>query len=414
MGDRGDAVLLLLLALLGTAGELAAVDGVEAGVVLDVARAGQGGVGGGEGVAVDGEGAVGAGRELDGRGGTAEGSGEGLDVARGTALVLVSVVVVLVVVAVVVVLVVVASVVVVVAGVVVVIAGVVVVIAAVAVASTARSNSSLNLVNGGLLNQEVLGKDAAVRVVGVVAGVSSSGGVANLARGKSAGEEGLGGVTADGSDLDGKVQDGLLVFGRLGRGRVLDLRQGGDLGVDGLDGRAELAGLADGQGVPLQGAEDERVDHAGDVVVGLGVGEGLVGNDLLQTVEVGGVNLVRSLGGGCVTQKGKDGGLDLQGVVVLEKLVHGQEVELVRVLLGDLSSGEAREGEKSGGDEELHVDGCFVFDLENSLISNILSCSDLDKRAGPMNECRCLKSKERRECKNQVHRTDKSRTGKRV
>lgn len=81
------------------------------------------------------------------------------------------------------------------------------------------------------------------------------------------------------------------------------LGDGCDLGV-GRGLVAEHRGQADGAGVPLQGAEHDGVGHAIDVVGGLGVGEGLVGDDLLEAVEVG---HVRGAGGGSgVAEQGED------------------------------------------------------------------------------------------------------------
>ena len=76
----GAALVLLGLALLGAALELAGVGGVGARVLLHGARALDGSAGGGEGSAVDREGASRAGGALDRGRGTAEGAREGLDI----------------------------------------------------------------------------------------------------------------------------------------------------------------------------------------------------------------------------------------------------------------------------------------------------------------------------------------------
>jgi hypothetical protein len=84
----GTALIELLRALLGTTGKLTTIDGVEALVVLDVARADQGSGLVGECGAVDLEGTVGITVVLDSRGSTTESTSEGLEVATGSGTVI--------------------------------------------------------------------------------------------------------------------------------------------------------------------------------------------------------------------------------------------------------------------------------------------------------------------------------------
>lgn len=160
-----------------------------------------------------------------------------------------------------------------------------------------------------------------------------------LARGKRGGLQGDGRVATNGGDLDGNGQlNGGVDLGGTGGGGVLVLLEGVDLGVDG--GLVAVdAELADGEGVLLDGAEEDGVDLAVEIAGRLGVGEGLVGDDLLQAVEV------RDVGGADgrsrVAEEGKDGVLDLEGVVELEEDVGGPQDGLVGVLLGHLTPHQA-------------------------------------------------------------------------
>ena len=99
--------------------------------------------------------------------------------------------------------------------------------------------------------------------------------------------------------------------------------------------------------VALNSTEQHGVDHAVEVSRGLGVGEGLVGRDLLQTVQVG--DLAGALGGGRVAEKPEDGVLDVERVVKLEIEVGGAQDGLVRVLLGHLALVEEPVGHLAGG-----------------------------------------------------------------
>lgn len=170
-----------------------------------------------------------------------------------------------------------------------------------------------------------------------------------LSRGKSASLEGQLGVGADRGQLLRDVQGDLLVARGGAGGGVLVLGDGGDLGV--LGGLvAEDRGLPDGGGVPLERPEQDGVGLAGDVARRLGVGEGLVGDDLLEAVEV--LDLGRARGGGGVAQEGEDGVRDAHGVVELEVRVGDVEDRLVRVLLGHLSLDDgAVDGQIAGGGE---------------------------------------------------------------
>lgn len=170
-----------------------------------------------------------------------------------------------------------------------------------------------------------------------------------VAGGKSTGLDGQGRVGADGGELLRHVQGDLLVARGGVRGRILVLGDGGDLGVGG-GLVADDRGHADAGRVSLQGAEHDGVGHARDIVGGLGVGEGLVGDDLLEAVEV--VDVGGALGGGGVAEEREDGILDLQRVVELQVRVCDVEDGLVRVLLGDLSLGDAGvEGEVAGSSQ---------------------------------------------------------------
>ncbi len=106
-----------------------------------------------------------------------------------------------------------------------------------------------------------------------------------------------------------------------------------------------------------------------DVTGRLGVGEGLVGHNLLQAVQI--VDFRGALGSSGVAKKSKDSVLNVEGVVQLESGVGGPEDSLVRVLLGDLALRElariqrhlagrsnAREGNKCSS--VLHDVGIFV------------------------------------------------------
>lgn len=59
-----------------------------------------------------------------------------------------------------------------------------------------------------------------------------------------------------------------------------------DLSVDSSDRRASVRRLANSSRIALERAEDQRVNHALDVSIGLCISEGLIGDGLLQAVGV--------------------------------------------------------------------------------------------------------------------------------
>jgi len=112
------------------------------------------------------------------------------------------------------------------------------------------------------------------------------------------------------------------------------LLDGSDLGVDSRL-IAQRASLANRQGVLLESAEQDGIDLAVEITSSLGVGKGLVGNNLLQAVQVG--NIGRTKGGSGIAQQREDGVLNLEGVVQLQCQVGSAEDGLVRVLLRHLA-----------------------------------------------------------------------------
>lgn len=206
-------------------------------------------------------------------------------------------------------------------------------------ASGGTADGGSNLVLSDIGNKQVLGDDASNLVVCVVAGVASAGVVVRVTRGESAGLDGQVGVGTDGSELRSDIQGDLLVARGLGGGRVLVLGDGSDLGV--LRSLvAEDRGKADLAGVSLEGPEHDSIGLSIDIASRLRVGESLVGDDLLKTIEVRDVG--SSLGSGSVAEKGEDSILNLKGVVQLEVGVDILEDGLVRVLLRNLTLGHAR------------------------------------------------------------------------
>jgi len=163
-------------------------------------------------------------------------------------------------------------------------------------------------------------------------------GITNIAGREGTALESKERVGTNGGQSLGDGQLDISIARGLGRGRVLVLGDAGDLGVDGGLG-AEHAGQADLARVALEGAEDDGLGLAVNVASGLGVGEGLVGNNLLEAVQVLDVGGTR--GGGCVTQEGKDGVGDVEGVVQLQGRIDDAEGGFVRVLLGNLTLGGA-------------------------------------------------------------------------
>ena len=146
---------------------------------------------------------------------------------------------------------------------------------------------SLDLSGGRVLDDLALGEDAAGSVVGIVAGVALAGVVTLVSGLEGAGLERVEGVSADLLNLLGESEgDSLVNLGSVGRGGVLVLLNGSNLGVDGLDALAGDGGLADLLSVALEGAVDEGSGHALDVLGGLCVGEGTVSGGLLEAVSV--------------------------------------------------------------------------------------------------------------------------------
>lgn len=146
-------------------------------------------------------------------------------------------------------------------------------------------NRGSDLIRGGILDEQVLGEDAALGVILIVAGVAGASWVINITGLEGAGLEGLERVTANRSNLGSKLKGDILVeLGRTVRGRVLVLLQGSNLRVDGIDGSAGNRGQANGASVALKSAVDERSDLTLDITSSHGVGESLVGSGLLQAV----------------------------------------------------------------------------------------------------------------------------------
>lgn len=196
-----------------------------------------------------------------------------------------------------------------------------------------------NLVLGDISNEQVLGDDASNSVIGIVTGVASAGVIVRVTRGECAGLDGQVGVGTDGCELRRDIQGDLLVARGLGGGRVLVLGDGSDLGV--LRRLvAEDRGKADLASVSLESPEHDRISLSIDIASRLSVGESLVGNDLLQAVEV--IDIGSSVGSGGVSEKGEDSVLNLKRVVQLEVRVDNAEDGLVRVLLRNLALGHAR------------------------------------------------------------------------
>lgn len=328
---------LLLVALPSTTLDLTRISSVGAGVLLNGARALDGGAGLEEGVSVDGEGAVGSRVGDDGGGRAAEGAGEGLDVHsaggdllhggflndgwllifndRLADLLLVN-------------------------GWLLDSRGLLdsrlVINNRLADLLIANSGEDVGLRNSR--HQKVLGNDAPDRIVLVVAGVTSSSRVANLTRGKGAALQSKKRVSPDGEQSLGDLELDLGVVGRLGRSRVLVLVDVDELGID-RSLVAEGGSLADGQGVTLEGTEEDGVDGQVEVVGGLGVGESLVGDDLLEAVEAVGRDVTGAVGGSGVAEEGEHAVEDVVWVVELEGDVAGAEDGLVRVFLGNLALG---------------------------------------------------------------------------
>lgn len=169
--------------------------------------------------------------------------------------------------------------------------------------------------------------------------------------GESAGQKGQGGVSTNARELDSKVEDDILVdlLGVVG-GRILVLRDGSDLCVVGSL-VAVHASKTDGAGVLLKGTVEQGIGETSDslilVVEREGVGESLVGNDLLETVQIGHITSTISGGGG--TEETEDGVNNVETVVELEDVLGGSDNGLMRLLLRDLGGGEGHKGGQDSG-----------------------------------------------------------------
>ena len=162
--------------------------------------------------------------------------------------------------------------------------------------STSATSCSGDLVSSSIVLDEVLREDAALSVVGVVARVALRRRVSDLAGGKGATLQRVLGIAADAGDLLGQREhNGLVGSSRAVGSRVLVLADGCNLRVGRLDGRAGVGLKTDRARVALQRTVDQSGRHAGHVIGGFGVGEGLVSRGLLQTFRVG--DAARALGG---------------------------------------------------------------------------------------------------------------------
>jgi hypothetical protein len=151
--------------------------------------------------------------------------------------------------------------------------------------STDTSDGSCDFIFGEVIDTKVLSVDASCIIVLIVAGVTGTGWVANLARRESRSLVGHHWVTTNRSDLTSELFGDLLVecLGSI-TGRVLVLLERSDLRVDGLDGLAGNGSKADRASVSFQSTVDESHGHALDITSCLGVGEGLVSYGLLEAV----------------------------------------------------------------------------------------------------------------------------------
>lgn len=192
--------------------------------------------------------------------------------------------------------------------------------------------------------------------------ISSSSTVTYLTGSEGSSVDGEVRVSANGRELGSDIQSDLLVAaGGAGSG-VLVLSDGSNLRVH-SSLVAENGSLANSGGVPLQSAEHDGVSLAINIASSLGVGESLVGDDLLEAVEV--LDVGCTLGSGGVAEQSEDGILDLQRVVELEVGLGGGDDSLVRVLLGNLPlddgvvegnlAGSSQAGEGKNGCLELHL-----------------------------------------------------------
>lgn len=171
-----------------------------------------------------------------------------------------------------------------------------------------------------------------------------------------------GGIGANRGELFRNIQGNRLVARGGARGGILVLGDSCNLGV-GRGLVAEHRCLADGGSVPLQSAEHDGVGHPVDIIRGLGVGERLIGDNLLEAVEV--LHVRGSVGGSSIAKKSEDGVRDALRVVELQVLLGRGDDGLVRVLLGNLPlhdtgvkgdlTGSSQPGEGEKRDLILHL-----------------------------------------------------------
>lgn len=107
-------------------------------------------------------------------------------------------------------------------------------------------------------------------------------------------------------------------------GDCVNLGVGGSLVADDR-GQTDLARVA------LEGTEEQGVCLAINITSCFCVGKGLVGNVLLETVQVG--DGAGAVGGGSISEQRKDSVLNVLGVVQLQSRVGGLQDSLVGVLL---------------------------------------------------------------------------------
>ena len=160
-----------------------------------------------------------------------------------------------------------------------------------------------------------------------------------LTRSKCAGLQSEEGVGTDGSQSLGSLDLDVLIdiSSTSGRG-VLVLLDVCQLGVD-RSLVAQSASPANGEGVPLQSTEEDSVGGEIKITSGLGVCQGLVGDDLLQAVQAVVCHITGAVGRSSVAKEGEDSVDNVERIVKLESRVGGTENSLVGVLLGNLTLG---------------------------------------------------------------------------
>ena len=183
--------------------------------------------------------------------------------------------------------------------------------------------------------------DAALCVVLVIACVPLSGWVTDMTRGEGTGLDCIQRITANRLDLFRELEsDAFVRGGRSIRSRILVLLERGNPGVLGLDRSTKCRLLADSSSVPLEGSEDEGVDHAIDISDRFGIRERLVCDGLLQAVGVSDITLAVVRPG--VSEQSEDRVDNLVRVTEVEGLSHSSEDGFVRVFWGRSSAGRGR------------------------------------------------------------------------